>query len=241
MSLQSTPNLTFLDSVDSTMDVVKSMLPCATAFGVVAQQQTAGRGSGGRAWSSPLGGNLFLSLAVPKHLVSMAIVPVFPLVIGLVVRAGLVSIHSGFDHVRLKWPNDVLLHKRKAGGTIIEDEKDSFVVGIGLNLAVAPDVLDGGRPSCALSEVALVPPREMAEAVWAHLMALLSDATTTRESIIKRFQTSMEWDIELFKRTPTGRGQVALKPVRLTEWGQLVVKPAAGNEPEETLTAEYLF
>jgi len=53
----------------------------------------------------------------------------------------------------LKWPNDLLLDGGKLAGVLLERQSDRVVVGIGVNLAQAPDLPDrhaadlGGRIS----------------------------------------------------------------------------------------------
>lgn len=42
----------------------------------------------------------------------------------------------------LKWPNDVLLNGAKVCGILLEQVNQSIVVGIGINVAVAPQVED---------------------------------------------------------------------------------------------------
>ena len=49
----------------------------------------------------------------------------------------------------LKWPNDLLLSGKKLGGILLERSGDRVVIGIGVNLASAPNVPD--RPCASLS------------------------------------------------------------------------------------------
>jgi BirA family biotin operon repressor/biotin-[acetyl-CoA-carboxylase] ligase len=41
--------------------------------------------------------------------------------------------------VRLKWPNDLLLHGKKLGGILVETTAGRAICGIGINLTWAPD------------------------------------------------------------------------------------------------------
>ena len=66
---------------------------------------------------------------------------------------------------RLKWPNDLLLHGKKAAGILVEsgalaDQSLWLAVGIGVNLAHAPQ--DVERPACAFAEHLAAPPSPLA-------------------------------------------------------------------------------
>ena len=94
---------------------------------VVADQQTSGRGRFGRSWISPRGG-LYVTAILPTD-------PLLSLKAGLalvrILRAA--SIPAG-----LKWPNDVLVDDRKIAGILTESDGVHSLVGIGLNLMLAP-------------------------------------------------------------------------------------------------------
>ena len=94
---------------------------------VVADQQTAGRGRFGRTWISPRGG-LYATMILSAD-------PLISLKAGLAVVRSLrsVGINAG-----LKWPNDVLVEGRKIAGVLVEKDGEHVLVGIGLNLTLAP-------------------------------------------------------------------------------------------------------
>ena len=110
---------------------------------IMAEVQTAGRGRRGRVWMSPFGRNLAISLGVridrPLREIGAA-----GLAVGLAVAGALDEL--GVRDARLKWPNDVVLGRRKMCGILIElptaKEPASIVVGIGINVggiaAVSP-------------------------------------------------------------------------------------------------------
>lgn len=113
-----------------------------------ADQQSGGRGRLGREWLSPLG-NLYCSTLVrigagdpAAHLLAF----VAGLAVLDTVRAIVPDIES-----RLKWPNDVHVHGAKLAGILLERRSDAVVVGIGMNVAVAPDV--AGRSVTSLHEL----------------------------------------------------------------------------------------
>jgi len=110
---------------------------------VLARRQTAGFGRRGRAWSSGEG-NLALSigLEIPRnqHL------SLLPFVVGIgLARAAAAFLLPGAD-LRLKWPNDLYLDGKKLAGMISQVRQfadcSEVVLGIGLNLAKAPEGLE---------------------------------------------------------------------------------------------------
>ncbi|AXH95861.1 biotin--[acetyl-CoA-carboxylase] ligase [Ornithinimicrobium avium] len=116
---------------------------------VVADHQTAGRGRRGRVWSSPPGTGMAISAVVPP--VAPALMGWVPLVAGLALAEGLRASRWPVDAV-LKWPNDVLLPLRGAGGedrdhgkvagVLAQVARDgSIVVGTGLNVDHETDQL----------------------------------------------------------------------------------------------------
>ncbi|MCS7088095.1 MAG: biotin--[acetyl-CoA-carboxylase] ligase [Thermoflexales bacterium] len=133
------------DVVTSTMDVCRALAEAGAPEGtvVLADRQTAGRGRAGRAWYSPPGTALYLSLLLRPTL-PIARLSWITLIGGLAVadcverlldERALLSAHR----VALKWPNDVLLDDRKIAGVLIETalgtaHAEHVIVGIGLNV-----------------------------------------------------------------------------------------------------------
>ena len=58
----------------------------------------------------------------------------------------------------LKWPNDLLVGRAKVAGILLEREGETVIVGIGVNLAAAPEL--EGRETIALSAVGPSPNRD---------------------------------------------------------------------------------
>jgi BirA family biotin operon repressor/biotin-[acetyl-CoA-carboxylase] ligase len=100
-----------------------------------ADEQLAGRGRGGNAWRSAAGEGLYVStllrLAIPTSRLLL-----LPLAAGL---AAAEAVRSAVGlSIDLRWPNDLLLSEKKAGGILVEagsENGHSFaVVGIGINV-----------------------------------------------------------------------------------------------------------
>ncbi|HWE58697.1 MAG TPA: biotin--[acetyl-CoA-carboxylase] ligase [Solirubrobacteraceae bacterium] len=116
-----------LRETDSTNTVARELAGRGAPHGtlITADQQTAGRGRQGRAWSAPLGASLLCSWVIrdPSRLLSLA--------------AGLAVAELAGDSARVKWPNDVLIERRKLSGILVEGRPQErwAVLGIGVNVA----------------------------------------------------------------------------------------------------------
>ena len=101
-----------------------------------ADEQLAGRGRGNNAWLSTAGEGLYVSAILRPHF-SPARLPLLPLAAGL---AAAHAVREALGVVAdLRWPNDILLGSRKAGGILVETHTESHrvayvVVGIGINV-----------------------------------------------------------------------------------------------------------
>jgi BirA family transcriptional regulator, biotin operon repressor / biotin---[acetyl-CoA-carboxylase] ligase len=117
------PRVVRRKSVTSTQDIAR-LLPIGSV--VVADHQTAGRGRLDHRWESPPGTALLASFVVhPNPLLSLA--------------AGVAAAEASGAGVRLKWPNDLLLHGAKVGGILVESGPAKAICGIGINLTWAPE------------------------------------------------------------------------------------------------------
>ncbi|KAH9598068.1 Biotinyl protein ligase (BPL) and lipoyl protein ligase (LPL) [Trypanosoma melophagium] len=242
------PNIHYMEEVSSTMDVAREMLAAAktTPFAVLAESQTKGRGTGGRTWVSPKG-NMYLTICVPERMIPAEVIPVLPLLAGLVCRAAVMELLRGSADVHLKWPNDIIHNGKKIGGTLVETDGAHLILGIGMNVAMAPPLTDAGRPATTVRAIAAaagvdgenIHPRQLAQLVWRHLFATVKDNTITRNEIVRRFDTAMDKSLTLHRRNGAEREAEPLTAVRLNEWGHLTVRAPDGRE--ETLVAEYLF
>ena len=125
---------------------------------ITAAVQTAGRGRRGRAWSTRRG-NLAATLLTttdrpPGEAAQLSFV-------AALAACDLADTCLGSGAARLKWPNDVLIHGRKAVGILVEsgtrpDGRLWLAVGIGVNLAHAPT--DVERPATAFADHMAGPP-----------------------------------------------------------------------------------
>ncbi len=129
----------------------------AEGYWLVADRQISGRGRQGRQWlDAP--GNFMGSTAVrlqphdpPPASLSF--------VIAIAVYETLLPLIPDPNALQLKWPNDLLLSRAKFCGLLLEREGDSIIIGVGINLAAAPEI--DGRKVGALSDATPTPSRDL--------------------------------------------------------------------------------
>jgi BirA family biotin operon repressor/biotin-[acetyl-CoA-carboxylase] ligase len=158
-----------LPTVDSTQRVAFELAEQDAADGtvVVADTQTAGRGRRGRMWHDAPGDSLLVSIVVRPRL-DVSDLPKLSIAAAVAVAEALAAA-TGLD-VRLKWPNDVLVHRRKLAGILLESKilaEPIVVVGIGINLRqrAFPSALVGAATSVDLEGGRAVGREELLEVV----------------------------------------------------------------------------
>ena len=137
---------------------------CDTLF--IADKQTAGVGRRGRSWESPEGENIYMSLLL-KPDIEPAKAPMLTLVMAVAVAEGLRKEWkkyfmeseklAGDLAVQIKWPNDIILNKKKVCGILTEMALDGtaikyVVIGVGINVNQKKfaDELEGKATSLSL-------------------------------------------------------------------------------------------
>ncbi len=130
--------LTIAASTGSTNDDARAAAKNGAGDGhvVVAETQTAGRGSRGRTWVSPSGTDIYMSV-VAKLRVAPEKLPPLTLVVGLAVAEALDPLLAG--RAQVKWVNDVWVDGRKLVGILTEGAStgaqiEPVVIGIGINV-----------------------------------------------------------------------------------------------------------
>jgi BirA family biotin operon repressor/biotin-[acetyl-CoA-carboxylase] ligase len=136
----------FLDSTGSTNDAAMKIAAerdDPEGIVVVADTQTGGRGRLGRNWVSPPGVNLYFTILL-KPAFSPDEAPLLTLM-AAVASVSAIRMVTGLD-AGIKWPNDILVSGRKAGGILLEMRTDAdkirFVaIGIGINVNMDVEAL----------------------------------------------------------------------------------------------------
>jgi BirA family transcriptional regulator, biotin operon repressor / biotin---[acetyl-CoA-carboxylase] ligase len=137
------PRVELLESTTSTLDVAHRLAARGAPAGtlVIANEQTAGRGRGGKSWQSSPGAGLWLTLIErPSDTSGLGV---------LSLRVGLAAAEAldrfAPEPIRLKWPNDLYIDQGKLGGILVEarwreQAVEWVAIGLGVNVQAPKDV-----------------------------------------------------------------------------------------------------
>jgi BirA family transcriptional regulator, biotin operon repressor / biotin---[acetyl-CoA-carboxylase] ligase len=117
----------------------------------VAEHQTAGRGRLGRTWTAPAGTAITASVLLRPPAGSP--IQQLSLVGGLAVTE---TVEDALQlSAQIKWPNDVMVNRRKVAGVLAEARDGVVVLGLGLNVNQTRDQLpqDTRVPAASLRTV----------------------------------------------------------------------------------------
>ena len=206
------PNLLFqsLIQADSTNNYATQQIREGLAFHGNAwftSNQTEGKGQRGKRWESENGKNLAISIALqpPNHLNDSHFV------FNMFVANTCASFLEGLlgQEISIKWPNDIFINDRKAGGILIENifrgkDWSWSVVGIGLNLNQTHFSAAAGRPVSLIQITGKsYDPEKIARDLHVHMLSALHsdeelDANIVQTSYNNRLYRKNE--MVLFKK-----------------------------------------
>jgi len=120
--------LRYAERCESTQRLLDPSLPEGAA--AVCDEQTAGRGRLGRGWDAPPGTAILCSVllrpAADRTVAELSLVG--GIAVAETAEAALTL------SAQIKWPNDVLVNRRKVAGVLAETAGDAVVLGVGLNV-----------------------------------------------------------------------------------------------------------
>ncbi len=138
------PRVELLESTTSTLDVAHRIAAEGAPAGtlVIANEQTAGRGRGGKSWQSSPGAGIWLTLI--ERPADTSGIGVLSLRVGIGAAEALDRFAP--EPIRLKWPNDLYVDRGKLGGVLVEarwreQAVEWVAIGIGINVK-APENLE---------------------------------------------------------------------------------------------------
>jgi BirA family biotin operon repressor/biotin-[acetyl-CoA-carboxylase] ligase len=137
--------LMIADSVESTNDdLLFGAFDLPSGSVLAAEYQAAGRGRLDRAWTSPPRAGLTFSVLVRPE-VPPARWGWLPLLAGVALCDAVREVSP--VRAVLKWPNDLLVgrQERKAGGILVQAERNNVVIGFGVNVSTTKAELPGSN------------------------------------------------------------------------------------------------
>ena len=132
----------------STQDLARAAAARGVEQGwtVVTDLQQEGRGRLGRRWIAPVETALLFSTILRPPL---DVLPLLPLLAALTVAGGIETSTGAVPD--LKWPNDVLLNRKKLAGILLERPVGGdVIIGVGLNVNQSAADLPEGATSLAI-------------------------------------------------------------------------------------------
>jgi BirA family transcriptional regulator, biotin operon repressor / biotin---[acetyl-CoA-carboxylase] ligase len=134
------PQIVVLEKVDSTNNYAMALVQDGIAVhgqAVFSRQQTAGKGRRGKTWNASVNENIFMSLTLEMQW--LPLFRQFELSAAIALACRDLAVKYVDEKIYVKWPNDLYVNDRKAGGILIENlVKGTFwhwaVVGIGINV-----------------------------------------------------------------------------------------------------------
>jgi BirA family biotin operon repressor/biotin-[acetyl-CoA-carboxylase] ligase len=201
--------LVALESVGSTNDEAARLAETGAAEGTVvwSREQTGGRGRRGRQWASPIG-NLYTSTILRPACSAPRAAE-----LGFVAALAVADMVPAGRDVRVKWPNDVLVDGGKVAGILPESaigaggEVEHVVLGIGVNVAFAPQLPDMRYPGAALGGSVEEALEKLTAALAARLGQWRRDGFETVRAawLAKAGPLGLEVDVRLGQELVSGR------------------------------------
>ncbi|MEY2694030.1 MAG: hypothetical protein RL142_378 [Actinomycetota bacterium] len=192
---------------------------------LVAGSQTAGRGRTGRAWVSPAGKSLSISVLVrpswtPEQLGWL------PLVAGVAMRNAIASALPS-SAIGLKWPNDVQVDGLKISGILAEllPGMTGVVIGAGLNLTLTKEELPIEAATSLLLEGAEV----TADEILAAYLRELSNLTESFDGIPDRVRAACSTIGHQVRAILPAEEEVLGTAVGIDETGRLLIQTSAAE------------
>lgn len=128
-------NLIYYSSCASTQDEIMKFINnhdfSENALGIYTFDQFQGRGQYGNQWKSLPNQNLAYSFAIKTKNLSVRD-NTLNFYTALLVRDFIANLT--LSEVKIKWPNDLIIHEKKISGMLFERKGDYFIGGIGINI-----------------------------------------------------------------------------------------------------------
>lgn len=206
---------------------------------ILAHSQSAGRGSRGRNWISPLGN--FAASRVVKICIPPEKAALRTFVAGLALAETFDKLGVSKSEISLKWPNDVLVRKQKIAGILLESSSDEnmltkyLTIGVGVNLVQAPDLSQlraGAMPATCLEAVLgeKIEPEHFLEVLAPLMERWETELTTHGFAPIKSAWLDRAAGLGQWIALEQGKDRLQGRFVTLSDKGALVLDTETGSK-----------
>ena len=236
----------YFATIDSTMRAAsegsRKECPAGTVF--LAERQTKGVGRMGRRWHSSPGDSLTFSMVLRPRMGTEKM-PVLTLAVGVAVTEAVEEV-TGLKG-DLRWPNDLLFEGRKVCGVLLELQRDSVSVGVGLNVnqqefpkelaetATSLLLAGGGKPQNREDLICAIVPRieQLCELLVTEGARPILDLFESHSSFVKGRLVQVDHDGQVVKGTTVGLDPSGFLRLR-TEDGAILTLVAGGVRPSDS-------
>lgn len=231
------------DRLSSTNDIARELAASGASEGlcVLAGEQTAGRGRQGRAWSSPAGEGLYLSVILRPEIKAARSAALT--LAGAVAVAETIKLDFQID-CDIKWPNDVLASGKKISGILVESaiEKDNLqyaIMGIGVNVAQRefPHPINETATSILLETGRSITPEEFLRPLLDRLQRWYDMTLSEARKVLARWEELSSYARGCAVRVESSDWSIEGVTRGLSEVGGLIVE-LPGGELREVVSGE---
>ncbi len=195
-------NIITIDALDSTNEYAKKKLQNSKInqeFVIICTNQTKGRGQGSNKWHAKPGKNLTLSTVLFPDFLIPGLQFHLSKIIALAVF-DFIKMYS--DNVKIKWPNDIYVGKKKIAGILIENTIQGnqirhSIAGIGINInqEIFPEELPNPTSICLTSGLRL----DLFQAMNTLLMCIENRYKQLKEGYVKELDVFYENNLFQYK------------------------------------------
>ncbi|MFT9496412.1 biotin--[acetyl-CoA-carboxylase] ligase [Anaerosolibacter sp.] len=225
------------DTIDSTNNMAKRIAGEGGDEGVVviSEEQTGGRGRLGRQWMSPKGTGIWMSLILRPSIAPAEAAKITQIAAAAVASA--IRYVTGCE-AGIKWPNDIILQKKKVCGILTEmgaelNSVNYIVVGIGINanvdVALFPEDIKKIATSIKACVGNSISRKELVLQILKEFEALYLDFIHTKSigksvDICRAHSVTLGNMVKIINRDQT----IIAEAIDLTEEGELLIRNQEG-------------
>ncbi len=231
--------VTYFDLTDSTNTQARILAEEGAPHGtlVVADKQDGGKGRRGRTWVSPAGEGIWMTILLRPEM-NPVNASMLTLVMALAAEKGIRET-TGQESL-IKWPNDLVLNKKKICGILTEMSTDQMkikyvLIGIGINVSQTefPDEIKATASSLYLESGEKIPRSRIIASIMAALEEYYDIFMKTEDmsGLIEEYNKRLvNLDNEVCILDP--KGEFRGVATGINETGGLMVRLEDGSEKE---------